>query len=417
MKLLFQFCLIMSMTLSSFAIYANADLIPEKIVLMSTENFGIVYTHELKENQTIYGLSKFFNTNMNLISQANPGVELSHVKKYQSVNIPINTEMLISERKLSPNKHYIPVFYTVKAKDNLFRISKVYFKQKIENVMNINNLSTMELSIGQKLLVGWYEYDPIYKSKLAWSDKGIEVDFTSSTSPVTYTKKEKYVPVAERREIAVKKNKDEPMTFNKIVSTRPTSSTTTSTTTTTHSVTSVPENNPVKVIESPASTVVNTTVTETNVITEKPVVTEKPVTNEVTEVVTNTDVTITNENEEIEEEVERVLSNDPFEARNSIYQGVYEDKPTIHSKKIRAQWNSKSKDKTNLFALHATAKKGSYIEVYNPMLDRMVIAKVVGNIPDRIYKNNVELIVSPKVAETLGVVDKKFFVTIKFIEE
>lgn len=51
------------------------------------------------------------------------------------------------------------------------------------------------------------------------------------------------------------------------------------------------------------------------------------------------------------------------------------------------------------------------------MLDRMVIAKVVGNIPERIHKNNVELIVSPKVAETLGVVDKKFFVKIRYIED
>lgn len=407
MKLLAQFCLVVSLTCTSFAIHATADLIPEKLVLMSTDNFGIVYTHELKENQTIYGLSKFFNTNMNLISAANPGVELSNVRKFQSVNIPINTDMLISERKLSPQKHYIPVFYTVKAKDNLFRISKVYFNQKIENVMDINNLTNMELSIGQKLLVGWYEYDPVYKNKLAWNDKGIEVDFNGSTaqlttietnpSKTTVVRKETYTPVEKRREVAQKKNEKKKMQFNKIVSVRETPL---------QEEPTVQQTVPVKKVETP---VIPENMEE--VITEEVITpsNENP-TVEVVEDITE-DVL-----EDVDEE-EKVLSTNPFEARNEIYQGEYDGKPAIHSKKIRAQWNSKSKDKTNLFALHATAKKGSFIEVYNPMLDRMVIAKVVGNIPDKIYKNNVELIVSPKVAETLGVVDKKFFVTIRFIED
>jgi len=333
MKINFQIILFVALFATPFFSHASAELIPEKLVLESTEKFGIVYTHQLKQHQTIYGLSKFFNTNMNLISAANPGVELSKVRKMQTVNIPINTDMLISERKLSPNKHYIPVFYTVKAKDNLFRISKVYFNQKIENVMKINKIA--------------------------------------------------------------KKHKDQtPMKFEKIVSSRET----------VHTTPEIEREEPAPVQEETISSSTNSQ-KEIETQTTQEVASELPVEN----------VELAEEGEEVVEE-ERELSDDPFEARNSIFKGEYEEKPTIHSKKIRAQWNSKSKDKVNLFALHATAKKGSFIEVYNPMLDRMVIAKVVGNIPDRIYKNNVELIVSPKVAETLGVVDKKFFVKIRFVE-
>ncbi len=410
MKLLSQFCLIVCITLCASAVYAHSDLIPEKMVLTSTDNFGIVYTHELKENQTIYGLSKFFNTNMQLISKANPGVELSNVKKFQSVNIPINTDMLISERKLSPTKHYIPVFYTVKAKDNLFRISKVYFNQKIENVMDINQLKTMELSVGQKLLVGWYEYDPIYKSKLAWTDKGIEVDFAGSNATPSQPTVKPYIPVEQRREIALKKNRQEPMKFEKIVSTRPQETV----------VEHIPERNVNPQVQKTET--ISTVQTDTYAEKIKEV-SDHNTHGTAPEVVSTESIEPTGEKEEkvegvemVEEEIVRELSTNPFEARNNIYKGDYDGKPTIKSAKIRAQWNSRSKDKTNLFALHATAKKGSYIEIYNPMLDRMVIAKVVGNIPERIYKNNVELIVSPKVAETLGVVDKKFFVKITFIE-
>ena len=50
------------------------------------------------------------------------------------------------------------------------------------------------------------------------------------------------------------------------------------------------------------------------------------------------------------------------------------------------------------------------------MLNRKVIAKVVGNLPPKAHKKNVDLIISPKVAETLGAVDKRFYVQVRFIE-
>ena len=117
----------------SFAVSNTTDVdLPQRIILREDEKLGIIYTHQLKKNQTIFGLSKFFNTDLDMISAANPAVNLGTVKLNQRINIPINTAMITSERTLSPTKSYIPVFYTVKAKDNLFRISKVYFYQSIE---------------------------------------------------------------------------------------------------------------------------------------------------------------------------------------------------------------------------------------------------------------------------------------------
>ena len=359
--------------------FADVDL-PQKIVLTADDQLGIIYTHQLKKNQTIFGLSKFFNTDLSMISAANPSVDLSDVKLDQKINIPINTAMITSERNLSPQRSYIPVFYTVKAKDNLFRISKVYFHQSIENVMNINNLKTMDLSIGQKILVGWYQYDAKYKESLAWKDKGIEVETTGrlvSTSIITSNP-----IVADNR----KRENSE--------------------------------------------TIPNAPVFQKKVIT--PAETAEPIKSEKTEVAVSN--AIVSENKKKKEEdfsaevieiakdegkgegVRGKLSNDPFENRNSIYEGNYDGKPTIHNAKIRAEWNMSSKDKINLFALHATAKVNSYIEIYNPMLNRKVIAKVVGNLPPKAHKKNVDLIISPKVAETLGAVDKRFYVQVRFIE-
>ena len=376
-----------------------STLIPESLVLRADDKHGIIYTHELKKNQTIYGLSKFFNTDLQRITEANPGVKLDAIKLNQSVNIPINTKMISSERNLSPSKSYIPVFYTVKAKDNLFRVAKVYFDQSIDNVMNINKLKSMELNVGQKLLVGWYEYNPEYKEKLAWTQKGIEVNARIADKQNVTTPQIRN-DIGNRTIVHPKQDRpdvpnSEKLVFQKIVSDRNEAL---------PPVDGIP-------LKEPQKEVVSSTKEPTEA---KKVDPAKVVPSELDEVISD-EVDESTEDVNIDEEIELVLSADPFENRNGLYVGEYEGKPNIQSEKISAQWNSKSKDKINLFALHTTAKTNSYIEIYNPMLDRMVIAKVVGNIPPKAYKD-VELIVSPKVAETLGARDKKFFVKVRFIE-
>ena len=370
----------------SFAASNTTDVdLPQRIILRADEQLGIIYTHQLKKNQTIFGLSKFFNTDLDMISAANPAVDLGTVKLNQRINIPINTAMITSERNLSPTKSYIPVFYTVKAKDNLFRISKVYFHQSIENVMNINNLKTMDLSIGQKILVGWYQYDERYKERLAWKEKGIEVAATGQAT-TTFTAQEvrSYQTEDAQKDISNVRNNDAPI-FQKKLRSLPTN----------HKKDQneyVDAEKPIASVEESKEKVY----TETKV--KEP--TEK----------------LLEDNKEASEETTKVLSSDPFENRNNIFQGSYIGKPKIHDAKIRAEWNMSSKDKVNLFALHATAKVNSYIEIYNPMLNRKVIAKVVGNLPPKAHKKNVDLIISPKVAETLGAVDKRFYVQVRFIE-
>lgn len=359
--ILFVFSLIFNTTLQ-----ANTALIPDVMVLRMDEHMGVIYMHQLKKNQTIYGLSKFFNTDLDKISAANPSISLSDIKLDQEINIPINTDMISSERNLSPSKSYIPVFYTVKAKDNLFRISKVYFHQSIENVMKINKLYSMELSVGQKILVGWYEYDQTYKEKLAWTQKGIEVNTT--TLKPNY-KKETFVKNnISTNNSAPAQNKNQPISNPQI------SEKTKSTT-----VVTVPSE--IKVEEKIAE--------DKNIEIPK----DKPF-----------------------DFSDLVLSSDPFQNRNGMYEGEYPGKPNIISTKLRAEWNTGSKDKVNLFALHSSAKVNSYIEIYNPMLNRKVLAKVVGNLPPKAHKKGVELIVSPKVAESLGAIDKRFLVQVRFID-
>ncbi|NOT38818.1 MAG: LysM peptidoglycan-binding domain-containing protein [Saprospiraceae bacterium] len=65
------------------------------------------------------------------------------------------------------------------------------------------------------------------------------------------------------------------------------------------------------------------------------------------------------------------------------------------------------------YALHNKAKKGSWIEVYNPVLERSVLAKVIGKIPGN-YGKEIQVVVSASVAENVGAIGNKFFVYLRF---
>ena len=81
-----------------------------------------------------------------------------------------------------------------------------------------------------------------------------------------------------------------------------------------------------------------------------------------------------------------------------------------------ALWNKNSVDKENLYAMHKTAKINSLIEIYNPLLKRKAFAKVIGNIKPGLYPDDISLIVTPRVAQSLGMKDKRFRVVMKFYE-
>lgn len=69
------------------------------------------------------------------------------------------------------------------------------------------------------------------------------------------------------------------------------------------------------------------------------------------------------------------------------------------------------------YALHPTAKINSEIELYNPIVNRTVKAKVIGRIPVGAYSKDVSIIISPATAVSLGALDHRFSVRMTYEEE
>jgi len=78
-----------------------------------------------------------------------------------------------------------------------------------------------------------------------------------------------------------------------------------------------------------------------------------------------------------------------------------------------ALWNKRSRTK-GVFVLNNNAKINSLMEIYNPLLGRKIFAKVIGRIPPNSYPANVKVILSPQAATSLGAINTKFYVEIKY---
>ncbi|MBK8449850.1 MAG: LysM peptidoglycan-binding domain-containing protein [Saprospiraceae bacterium] len=84
-----------------------------------------------------------------------------------------------------------------------------------------------------------------------------------------------------------------------------------------------------------------------------------------------------------------------------------------HTSRGIAICESKGLGEGRFFALHNTATMESYIEIMNPILNRSILAKVIGRIPP-IYEKDVQVIVSAEVGRQLSIFNKRFFVQLNY---
>lgn len=105
-------------------------------------------TYIVKKGDTLYGISKQFNTSMQKIRELN-NLKDDNIYPSQVLIISANTESNPSEC----------VIYTVKKGDNLYNIAKKY-ATTVDAIKRYNNLTTNNLSINQRLKIPCYSSSP-----------------------------------------------------------------------------------------------------------------------------------------------------------------------------------------------------------------------------------------------------------------
>jgi len=312
------------MTIFNGSLFAQHVYIPDTILVQNLEDKGLVFEYRVKKGNTMYSISKLFNADLIDLYAFNDGVNKKPLSIGTVLYIPFDNQLL--DDKKTNNKI---VMYRVGKKENLFRISKMYFGIDVEKVKKLNNLKDNTIQPGQYLMIGTVNYENANTRKVADNQDENKKENTDADE-VHNKRKDKIESDEPMKKIIVKDSIEkeirdtERVKFDKII-----------------------------------------VVKKDSIISKKDTV--------------------------LNEKAKEVIVAD-----NGI-----------------ALWNKSSRTK-GVFVLNNNAKINSLMEIYNPMLGRKIFAKVIGRIPPNSYPANVKVILSPQAATSLGAINTKFYVEIKY---
>ena len=128
----------------------------DSIVVELSERFGLHYKHHVKAKQTLYSLSKFFGTSLEAIYDLNPYIREREILEGELIIIPVDSRVIQTDPdEIDELDNKVPIFYRVRQKDNLFRISRRLFDQSTLELMRRNRLNGFSLEPHSLLHVGW----------------------------------------------------------------------------------------------------------------------------------------------------------------------------------------------------------------------------------------------------------------------
>ena len=153
----------------------NDNIVPSQVLIIS-ENNGtnpnecVIYT--VKKGDSLYEIAKKYNTSVDAIKRYN-NLTTNNLSIGQKIRIPCNIED--NDDTVMPK--YIS--YTVKAGDNLYNIAKKY-NTTVDKIKRDNNLQSNNLTIGKILLIE----DTSYQSTI---EECFGEEYEAPSSNITYT--------------------------------------------------------------------------------------------------------------------------------------------------------------------------------------------------------------------------------------
>ncbi len=313
-----RFCYSILLISIAFVSYAQDSELSKRnpgLEIQINEHNQAYYVHTLKQNETLYSLARYFKVPLEDLLIINDFKKEDTIPLGASIIIPIDVEEIRTPVK-SLDDRWVPLYYYVKPKETLYKISKIYFPQKIENLITRNNVSSFALSRGKKLVIGW------------WGD-----DIEAETE----------VDVATKIKIKLRERLKE------------------------------------KTTEPQSQT------------TDDPII-------------------ITSD-EDLDMKLDSILSDivDPEEIQSETIDTIGVELETeINYKPGIASWDKSGTDRKNLFVMHNDAKPNSIIRLRYPVTGKEITAKVLCPIPENVFEEDIDIVISPAVAIALGALDTRF---------
>ena len=372
MKIMRISVLILIWTLSTTMVKANDSWLKDTIYVQYDETIGKYAIHKVEKKQTLFSLANAYGLDLYDVYDFNPILKSRILMADDVLKMPISpNHITMDPENLDQNKKRRPVVYIAKPKDNLYKIAKTYFNLSFEGVMQLNNMTSPEIKVNQRIVLGYFDNTKketeavamIKPNTVKAEQINLEEKFTK-INPAPFT--EEYKAIDFVTTDWIRKYGDEENSSEKIINLE----------------------NPLKEIK------IKERKEEKAASAKTPEKTDGKPTEKIT-----TSVSRSLDNPNVADTKARVIKR-----RMVTQNGV-------------AQWVKTENTTSDLYVLHPTAPVNSVVEITNPMTHRKIYAKVLSNMPPKLYSEDITVVVSPGVANLLGVIDSRFYVKLRYVEE
>jgi len=396
------------------------------IVTHFSTEYGLHYVHVLNPKETVYSLSKFSGTSVKDIYDINGLPSNSILSIGQELIIPVLADAVITDSQIASNqkKDLVKVMYKVKKKDNLFQIAKRHFSTDINTIISRNQLSGLTISPDQILHIGWISLNKNValqnpSSAPVSNDAVVQKPVEAATQQIQHTTAITENSVS-RTEAPIPPTQTATQVINETIDQL--NHDTASSTTTEKPKYRVVQHTSLHKKEEPKNKTDIRVASESGIDSEaKSSVSNEPQPPAQTEELSVQEASVTlPDNSPGEVRVTNTTTVVSETKDETIKTRDYPDlsflsSPNLLTQRGIAMWDKHDNEPLNMFVLHKDAKIGSYIRIENPMLGRIVLAKVVARLPTNVYDQDVIMVVSTAVASSLGIKDSRFLAEMKYI--
>jgi len=311
-------------------------------------NLYVVHTVVSKDNW--YSIGRLYNLSPKELAPFNNLPMERPLEIGQQIRIPLRTENFSQDNQKEADEVFVPVYYVVKEREWMYRISQNNNKVPIERLEQWNNVTNGDIKPGMELIVGYLKVKPSQSALASQST-------TVRTAPA----------VAKNAEI--QKN-SEPVTNHKVED---------------------------KSVEQPkertSDVVKNESPKVETKIEDRPVVENKP-----TE----------------KSDVKPIATQAQSEAVGGFFKTQYGETGKSATGAAGVFRSTSGWQDGKYYALMNNIPVGTIIKVANPSNGKTVYAKVLGGLPDMKESVGLTLRISDAAATELGLAANKFPVTVRY---
>jgi hypothetical protein len=127
----------------------------QKPLMVEGVSPGLYITHKVATKENYYSIGRLYNISPKEIAPFNKLALEAGLSLNQVIQVPLSGSNFLQSGNAAPDEVVVPVYYTVKEKEGLFRVSENHNKVPIEFLTSWNKLSNTALPKGTILIIGF----------------------------------------------------------------------------------------------------------------------------------------------------------------------------------------------------------------------------------------------------------------------